>query len=213
MSSTVNYYDFLQISRSAEPGTIQRVYRFLAARYHPDNRTTADPEKFYLLTRAFHVLSDPNRRAEYDASLVEVEPKSMSIFDGVDFMDGVEGEVNRRVAVLSLLYVRCRTQPQNPRVSLAELESRMGFPREYLDFTTWYLRNKHYITREDNSDFSLTVLGVDYVEANLSNSPLLRELLGAREKPSTPADHTLPAHAGNAPAEPYLLDGPSTPHS
>jgi curved DNA-binding protein len=172
------YYEFLQISPKAEPATIQRVYRFLAGRFHPDNPETGDPERFLLLNRAFAVLSDAARRAEYDATL-ESKLQPIPAFESVDFMDGVEGEVNRRLAVLSLLYRRCRANVENPKVTLAEMEAMMGFPREYLDFTTWYLRSKKYITREDNSDFALTVLGVDYVESNYAKLPVLRKLLNA----------------------------------
>jgi curved DNA-binding protein len=174
-----NYYEFLQISPRAEFETIHRIYRFLAGRFHPDNPQTGDPERFVLLNRAFDVLSDPNSRADYDALLESRHGEPLPAFASVDFMDGAEGEVNRRLAVLSLLYRRCRANVEDPKVSLAELEAQMGFPREYLDFTTWYLRNKKYITREDNSDFALTVLGVDYVESNYSNLPILRKLLNA----------------------------------
>lgn len=173
-----DYYEFLQISPKAEPVTIHRVYRFLAARFHPDNPETGDPEKFLLLNRAYAVLSDPDRRAEYDGG-IEGRVRPIPAFESVDFMDGVEGEVNRRLAVLSLLYRRCRANVENPKVTLAEVETLMGFPREYLDFTTWYLRSKKYITREDNSDFALTVHGVDYVEENYSKLPILRRLLNA----------------------------------
>ena len=79
-------------------------------------------------------------------------------------MDNIDGELNRRLAVLALLYIKRRMNPYTPEVSLAEVESRMGFPRDYLVFTTWYLRNKGYITRADNSDFALTAEGVDFVE-------------------------------------------------
>jgi hypothetical protein len=173
-----NYYEFLQISPRAESETIYRIYRFLATRYHPDNPKTGDPEKFVMLNRAFEVLSDPQKRAEYD-SMLDLNVRPNSAFDSIDFMDGPTGEVNRRLAVLSVLYRRCRANMDSPRVSLAELETVMGFPREYLDFTTWYLRKKNYITREDNSDFALTVLGVDYVEANYSKLPVLHKLLSA----------------------------------
>jgi curved DNA-binding protein CbpA len=175
----IDYYELLQISQNAELSTIERVYRFLVARYHPDNPTTGDPEQFILLARAFKVLSHPDRRAEYDAGFRARNLKPNNMFQSIDFMDGVEGEVNRRVAVLALLYNQCRTHPDNPRVSLADLEARMGFPREYLDFTTWYLRSKKYITREDNSDFALTASGVDYVEANYTKSPILNQLLNS----------------------------------
>lgn len=191
-----DYYEFLQISPRAEHETINRIYRYLAGRFHPDNPQTGDPEKFLLLNRAFEVLSDPQRRAEYDATLDSEHGQPLPEFAAVDFMDGAEGEVNRRVAVLSLLYRRCRTNPDDPKVSLAELETQMGFPREYLDFTTWYLRNKKYITREDNSDFALTVLGVDYVESNYSKLPVLRRLLNAASEPAAKTPARAPAHEG-----------------
>jgi curved DNA-binding protein len=199
-----NHYEFLQISPKAEPATIQRVYRFLAGRFHPDNPETGDPEKFLLLNRAFAVLSDPERRAAYDSGL-EGKHQAIPEFESVDFMDGVEGEVNRRLAVLSLLYRRCRASVENPKVTLAEMEEAMGFPREYLDFTTWYLRSKKYITREDNSDFALTVLGVDYVEENYSKLPILRKLLNAGAHQSgSPGSRA----AGKDPDTAIFLPGP-----
>ena len=174
---SVEYYEFLQISPKAEQATIQRIYRFLAGRFHPDNPQTGDPERFMLLNRAYEVLSNPKTRAEYDANLEGREPRPAPVFKSIDFMDGVEGEVNRRLAVLSLLYHRCRANAERPHVTLHEMEALMGFPREYLDFTTWYLRKKNYITREDNSDFALTVQGVDFVESNYSKVPMLERLL------------------------------------
>jgi curved DNA-binding protein len=169
--STTNYYEFLQISPNAQNETIQRIYRFLAARYHPDNPETGNAEKFLYLNQAYKVLSDPKRRSPEQAAPSE--------FTGIDFLDGIEGELNRRLAVLAVLYRRCRSNVNDPRISLMELETLMGFPREYLDFTTWYLRSKGYLKKEDNSDFSLTVLGVDFVEENHTNFPLLNKLLSS----------------------------------
>ena len=190
----LDLYEFLQISPNAESETISRVYRFLARRYHPDNPETGDADKFILLKRAYNLLSDPQRRAEYDAtrSVEEKAPISAS----VDFMDGVQGELNRRVAVLALLYLRRRTRPDAPEVSLTEVEDRMGFPRDYLDFTTWYLKSKKYISKADNSDFTLTALGVDFVESNTSRLPVLNLLLNGGDAASTgDKSHAIvPAH-------------------
>ena len=61
-----DYYEFLQISPNADADTIHRVYRFLAARLHPDNAETGHEENFRLLKVAYDVLSDPRRRTEYD---------------------------------------------------------------------------------------------------------------------------------------------------
>ena len=173
----LDYYAFLQISTNAEPETIHRIYRFWASRFHPDKPDTGDPEKFLLLNRAYEVLSDPVRRAEYDRELGVKKEEPIPVFDSVDFLDGIHGELNRRLGVLSLLYNRRRTNSRHPHVSLEELEIRMGFPREYLDFTTWYLKSKKYITRADNSDFNLTAEGVDFVEANYATTPMLQKLL------------------------------------
>jgi hypothetical protein len=85
--------------------------------------------------------------------------------------------MNRRLGVLSLLYNRRRTSPDRPGVSLLDLEKRMGIPREYLEFTTWYLKNKDFIVVADNSDLTLTVLGVDFVESSCSKNPILQKLL------------------------------------
>ncbi len=196
--SSKDHYEFLQISPNAQAETIHRVYRFLAARFHPDNPETGHREKFLRLNQAFEVLSHPERRADYDAELRKKQASPNPIFDSVDFLDGIEGEMNRRLAVLSLLYRRCRARVNDPRVSLLDLEAQMGFPREYLDFTTWYLRTKKYITREDNSDFSLTALGVDYVEANSSKLPLLNKLLKTGTAPGSSENGHEGSKAGQA---------------
>jgi predicted transcriptional regulator len=83
------------------------------------------------------------------------------------------------LALLAVLYFQRRTNPDNPEVSLVYIESCMGFPREYLEFTVWYLRNKGYINRADNSEFTLTVAGVDFVETQRANIPVLEKLLTA----------------------------------
>jgi len=176
-TKTLDYYEFLQISPHADAETIHRVYRYLAARFHPDNPDTGDPEKFFLLKTAYDILADPERRSEYDRDYEREAPESTPLSESVDFMDQVRGELNRRLAVLAVLYFRRRSNPFDPRVSLAEIEKRMGFPRDYLDFTTWYLGKKGYIVRADNSDFSLTAEGVDFIETQRVNIPVLNKLL------------------------------------
>jgi len=173
----MDYYEFLQISPNAEEETIHRVYRFLAARYHPDNPTTGDADQFAILTRAYEVLSDPGRRGRYDASREKQRTPTAPLSSSIDFMDQIEGETNRRLALLAVLYFRRRANPAAPEVTLAEVEARMGFPRDYLDFTTWYLQRKGYITKADNSDFTLTADGVDFVETQRVNLPILNKLL------------------------------------
>ncbi len=174
----VDYYEFLQISPNADAETVHRVYRYLAARLHPDNPTSGDAEQFKLLKTAYDVLSDGARRAEYDASRRRSSPEPYSSM--VDFMDSLEGELNRRLAVLAVLYHRRRTNAHMAEVSLAEIEGRMGFPRDYIDFTLWYLQKKGYIAKADNAQFTLTADGVDFVEKERGDLPSLNKMLLTR---------------------------------
>jgi len=181
-TSSIDYYEFLQISPNADADTIHRVYRFLAARLHPDNHETGHAENFQILKKAYDVLSNPETRSEYDARRRQepVQPLSTT----VDFMDVLDGELNRRLAVLVVLYFRRRTTPTLPDVSLAEIEERMGFPRDYLDFTMWYLVKKGYVLKADNAQFTLTADGVDFVEGQRANMPILNKLLTSGSTPT-----------------------------
>ncbi|MGC8550672.1 MAG: J domain-containing protein [Acidobacteriaceae bacterium] len=185
MPKQVDYYEFLQISPNADQETIHRVYHFLAMRFHPDNPESGDADKFNTLKRAYDVLSDPASRAQYDLHREHEAPHYTPLSSAVDFMDQMEGEHNRRLALMAVLYYRRRSTPMSPGVSLAEVESRMGFPRDYLDFTTWYLERKGYITRADNSDFTITVDGVDFVETQRCQIPILNKLLTATAGPTS----------------------------
>ena len=67
-----NYYDELEVSRNASSEVISRAYKVLAKKYHPDT-TTEDKkiaeEKFKKISEAYEVLSNEQKRAEYDKTL------------------------------------------------------------------------------------------------------------------------------------------------
>jgi curved DNA-binding protein CbpA len=198
----IDYYEFLQISPQSDNETVHRVYRYLAGRLHPDNPGSGDAEMFRLLKMAYDTLANPSKRAEYDAKFRRDPREDAPLSSSIDFMDTLEGELNRRIAVLAVLYFKRRTDPRLPEVPLAEIERRMGFPRDYLDFTTWYLAKKGYINRADNSDFTLTAEGVDYIETHRSSLPVLNRLLtdgSGQFAPTTDARRQQPngSHAGN----------------
>lgn len=170
-------YELLQISAYAGSETIHRIYRYLAARYHPDNPETGNANMFHKIKFAYDVLSNSERRAKYDATRCGEIKAANPLSKSIDFMDDIEGEVNRRLALLAVLYSRRRTSPRFPEVSLTEIETFMGFPRDYLDFTTWYLVKKGFVHQADNADYTLTVEGVDYVESQRAHLPILNRLL------------------------------------
>ena len=123
------------------------------------------------------MLSDPDRRAEYDATYKKDTPPPVPLSNSIDFMDTIDGELNRRLAVLALLYIQRRINPYSPEVSLAEVEMRMGFPRDYLSSPCGICGARATSSMADNSDFTLTALGVDFVESNRQHVPVLNKLL------------------------------------
>ncbi|MFJ2828464.1 DnaJ C-terminal domain-containing protein [Streptomyces sp. NPDC087263] len=62
-----DFYEVLGVPRTADRDEIQRAYRTLARRYHPDvNKDPQAEERFKEINEAFSVLSDPEQRARYD---------------------------------------------------------------------------------------------------------------------------------------------------
>lgn len=202
-----DHYETLQIGNKADLQTIHRVFRIMALRFHPDNPETGDVEQFIRMKRAYAVLSDPDRRAEYDDLLEKKRGAGpRPIFGLKDFVTGVEAESNRRLGVLCLLYYKRQTNPDHPGVSLLDLEQEMGFPREYLSFTLWYLRAKDYVTVADNSDYALTALGADFVERKAIRHELVGKLLNPamRLQRGTRTAKPRPATAPVQPARRFL---------
>ena len=65
------YYQVLGLSRDADQGEIKQAYRKLALRFHPDKNNAEDAEeRFKEIGEAYEVLSDENKKAAYEASLV-----------------------------------------------------------------------------------------------------------------------------------------------
>src|SRR6516162_1013992 len=68
MTVSGDYYEVLGVPRDADAETIKDAFRKLARRYHPDTSTEPDAEqRFKEIAEAYGVLSDPAKRASYDA--------------------------------------------------------------------------------------------------------------------------------------------------
>ena len=164
-SDAVDHYEVLQLSRNANPDTIQRVFRILAKRYHPDNQETGNPELFREIVEAHRVLTDPQARAAYDARLGVQTEHRFKIFETWQTSRGVEAEKRKRQGILALLYGRRLMDPQQPSLGVRDLEEMLGCPREHLEFSLWFLKENKWVTRSDNNRFEITCQGVLVAEA------------------------------------------------
>ncbi len=67
MAAQKDYYEILGVSKTASADEIKKAYRKLALEYHPDrNKTKEGEQKFKEVTKAFEVLSNAEKRQQYD---------------------------------------------------------------------------------------------------------------------------------------------------
>jgi curved DNA-binding protein CbpA len=175
---TADYYEALQISANADPETIHRVYRLLAQRFHPDNKETGNETRFRAISEAYEVLSNPERRAQYDVVHHRLWRDRWKLADDASNEQDFRLEQISRLTVLELLYTRRRTQPQAPSVSFLDIEALTGRPREHLEFSIWFLTQRKLIQRADDSSLTITADGVEYLEKNIEG-PIQSRLLRA----------------------------------
>ena len=159
--SFIDFYEVLQISPSAEPETIRRVYRLLALRYHPDNTESGNPREFELVFAAYRTLSDPEKRAAFDVKHQEHRKLRWKIFDQEGALSSREIEKRQREGILSIMYAKRLQETHHPGVTMRELESLLNCAREHLEFSLWYLRERGHIQAGDSGMYWITVAGVD----------------------------------------------------
>lgn len=127
-----NYYEILGVARDADEQTIKDAFRSLALQYHPDRNKAPDAEeKFKEIAEAYAVLSNPQKRAAYDAGGMTgvggFTPEDLSsgidfsdLFGGLDLGFGGEGLFERFFG---------RRRPRGPRQG-AHLEIALAVPLE-----------------------------------------------------------------------------------
>jgi curved DNA-binding protein CbpA len=180
-TSDFDYYEMLQVSDTAEPETISRVYRSLAQRYHPDNRETGNEQRFLEITEAYQVLSNPEKRAGYDArNQTRKKERWRVVASGADSENNFELEQVVRLTVLEALYTQRRLNTNSPGIYLRDLQRMIGRPREHLEFTIWFLSQKKLINTDD-SRLYLTAEGAEYLEDSYKNNLQQKRLMSKND--------------------------------
>jgi len=164
--SYVDYYEDLQVSPNADLETIERVYRLLAKRYHPDNSATGNTDKFSIITTAYKVLSDAEKRAAFDSKHEDARTQNLKTLSKEFSSEGFENDQQIRDAILSILYLDRRQNPSDSGVGSWRLEKLLEWPEKILEFHIWYLKEKRWIQRVDTGGYAITASGVEIVEEN-----------------------------------------------
>ena len=204
-TGTPDYYAVLQLDPNAQQLVVTKVYRLLAAYYHPDNKQTGDEEKFKQVLEAYEVLSDPAKRSRYDLSYVgtgknktqesskrEQRPVVSAELENLKVrftkqagnpadQNGNMSERELRKSLLLALYDVRRNNPTRPQLPMLVLAELLGCRVEELEFSNWYLKEKGYIKITESADFLITVAGVDHVENDLNNREGGRQYLSLPE--------------------------------
>ena len=154
-------YEVLEINPNASPETVERMFRFLAQRYHPDRKSTGDVERFRRVVKAYDTLKNPESRAAYDSLLKTNIDYQWSLVEEAGDVENFEKDNLIQERVLSVLYTRRKRDPREPGLGPIELERLTGCPYEALEFHLWYLRDKGWIMRMEDGSMAITGDGVD----------------------------------------------------
>ncbi len=125
-SEEKDYYAILGVSRTAEPHEVQEAFRRLAKRHHPDYVGDQGTRKFQQIQEAYEVLSNPDRRRNYDADLRRRREQAST---RPETLNPVIGRMSRRRSRVSWSEPEPLTRPPYPeRFSSGHPEVKLHSP-------------------------------------------------------------------------------------
>jgi curved DNA-binding protein CbpA len=160
-----DYYEILEISPNANSGTVERMFRYFAQRYHPDNPDTGDRLRFDAIMEAHDTLRNPGKRAQHDIQRANQSEFRSKLGAEAGDRKGIQRDIDIQNKLLSILYIKRRRNVGDPGIGDYELELLLGCPAEHLDFHLWYLKEKGWMKRTEDGMFEITVAGVDQVNS------------------------------------------------
>ncbi len=185
MSRTAkSHYELLELSASANADTVERMFRYLSTKHHPDRG--GDKEKFSNLVKAFEVLREPVSRDAYDAQLQKEKQEREGL---VEHARQAGPDVEVRKQLLHLFYARRRQSVGSPGIGAMSIEKEMDLPEEMLSFHLWFFREKGWIRREEDGGMSITAEGVERVEASKFSVSKLARIEAEQQSIQMPVMH------------------------
>ena len=160
-----DHYKILGVDPKAAPDIIQLAYNALFAVYNAKTGTGPDSQKLEEITLASEVLGEPTARKMFDAVRGGDDERDIS-FTGMDFFNGMQNELDRRMTLLCVLYdVRCQN-PRVPLITMRQLEKIVDMTELQIELALWYVKTLGFVTVDDKSKMLITAQGMDYLQSN-----------------------------------------------
>ena len=141
-ASVKDYYEILELSPNANSGTIERMFRYFAQRYHPDNPDTGDRIRFDEIMEAHETLKNPAKRAQHDVQRAYHSEFRSKLGEEANDKKGIKRDVEIQNKLLSILYIKRRRNVRDPGIGDYELEVMLGCPPSLSSFTCGTLKKK-----------------------------------------------------------------------
>lgn len=163
----VDHYAVLGLSSGCNADEIEKAFRNCAQKYHPDHSETADVDKFQECLRAYQILKDAEKRAEFHRAHFGDESA-----DGMGFAPGPDASLDQQSAIddaeinekiLLQLYKQRREHADEPGIIGFYIQEKLGVSEKNFDFHVWYLKSKGYVEMNQQSELEITIEGVDHV--------------------------------------------------
>jgi len=152
-----DYHQLIRAGVEGDSEQVDRLYRALAFRYHPDNRETGNSEVFLRIRDVYRIVSISQT----------LKPEAQIAKPSQDFSwrEGLRGMKDDCVSVLGVLCRRRMDDYRNAAVSQNELESLTRMTADQLGFILWYLGEKGAVTMSaGSSDYAISATGVEMLE-------------------------------------------------
>lgn len=159
-AATENHYETLQVSQNASQDVIEKMFRFLATKHHPD--AGGDKQVFNQIIAAFEVLRDESSRVQYDMDLKQDLHEVARLRENSK-QAGPDAAI--RHELLCLFYARRREQSSTPALGTMSIEKTLNVETEVLSFHLWYFKEKGWIKRCEDGGYAITAEGVDQIDS------------------------------------------------
>jgi curved DNA-binding protein CbpA len=152
----IDYYAILGVNKNATGEEIKAAYRRIAKQCHPDkNPDPASKEKFQQIAEAYAVLSNPNKRAQYDGAgfnlnredpwfqeqMQEINEEMQRCSENLDLIDMLREEYEQKINPNSEQY-DARLAALDREIEILEAKKNQATPEEKLDIGSEILIKK-----------------------------------------------------------------------